>query len=322
MKLKRIACGLLCMTGLLAEVVQAQGYPNRPVKLLVATAPGGSPDVVGRLLAEKLAQSLGQSFIVENRPGGGGTVGSSQVARSAADGYTLLVVEMGQLVIGPQLQTEVSYNPVRDFTPIAMAATTPLYFASGGKTGIKTLNDLITQAKAKPGVLNYGSSGIGSLHHLAMEVFKARTGVDIVHVPFKGAGVSTPALLAGDVEIVLAGLPTVSAFVQGGRVNLLAVTSAQRSSDAPNVPAISETIKDYDFSAEIGILGPAGLSRDVVTRLSGAIRSALDAPEVRAKLKVIGAAPTWSSPDDYAENIRVKYKQLGDAAKASGIQAN
>jgi tripartite-type tricarboxylate transporter receptor subunit TctC len=324
MKLKPIVHGLFCVAGLVATLgdALAQGYPNKPVKLLVGAVPGGAPDIIARMLGEKLAQSLGQPFIVENKPGAGGTVVPGQVAKSAPDGYTLLVADIGQLVIAPHMQADVKYDPVKDFTPIGLVAITPLFIVSNAKSSIKTLSDLISQAKANPGVINYGSSGIGSIHHIAMEVFKAGTGTNIVHVPFKGSGQSVPALVGGEVPIGVATLPTVGSFVQSGMVNLLAATSAQRFPDAPDVPAISEIIKGYDYASEIGFVAPAGTPRDVVMKLSAAIKTALDAPEIRAKFKVLGSVPAWTSPDDYAQNIRVNFRKYGEAVKSSGARAN
>ena len=325
MKLKSILRRAFCLAGLFAAfgTAIAQAYPNKPVKLLVGAVPGGAPDIIARLLGERMAQSLGQPFVIENRPGAGGTTVPGQLAKLPADGYALLVADIGQLVIAPHLQPDVGYDPVRDFTPIGMVAVTPLFIIANNRaTSPRTLSELVAQAKLNPGVLNYGSSGIGSIHHIAMEVFKAGTGLDIVHVPFKGSGQSVPAMIGGEVSIVVATLPTVGSFVQSGRANLLAVTSAQRFPDTPDVPAVSELIKGYDYASEIGFVAPAGTPRDVVLRLSSALKAALDAPEIRTRFKVLGSVPAWTSPEDYAQNIRVNFKKYGEAVKNSGVKAN
>ena len=325
MKLKSFACGLFGVAALLAAVgvANAQAYPNRTVKLYVGAVAGGAPDIIARMLGEKLSLALGQPFVVENRPGAGGTVVPGQVAKMAPDGYNLLVADIAQLVVAPHLQVDVAYDPLKDFAPVAMVATTPLFIISNAKTTtIRNRSDLLSQAKASPGKLNYGSSGIGSIHHIAMEMFKTSLGLDIVHVPYRGSGQSVPALLGGDVPLVVATLPTVGTYVQSGQVHLLAVTSAQRFQDAPDIPAVSESVKGYDFASEIGVIAPAGTPRDVVMRLSAAIKTALEAPEFSARFKVLGTVPTWLGSDDYMQNIRVNYKKFGDAVKASGAKSN
>ncbi len=325
LKLTSFARVLFCLGAslLIAGTAHAQAYPNRPVKLLVGAVAGGAPDIIARMLGERLSLALGQPFVVENRPGAGGTVVPGQLAKMAPDGYNLLVADIAQLVVAPHLQADVSYDPLKDFAPISLAATTPLFLISNAKTTtIKNLNDLISQAKANPGKLNYGSSGIGSIHHIAMETFKTSLGLDIVHVPYRGSGASVPALLGGEVPLVVATLPTVGAYVQSGQMFLLAATSAKRFPDAADIPAVSEVVKGYDFASEIGVIAPAGTPREVVLRLSAAIKTALEAPEFSARFKVLGAVPTWIGPDEYMQNIRVNYKKFGDAVKASGAKTN
>lgn len=317
---RRTACLLIGLVW--AGLAAAQAWPSRPVKLLVGAVPGGAPDIIARMLGERMAQSLGQPFVVENRPGAGGTTVPGQLAKMAPDGYNLLVADIGQLVIAPHLTPGVGYDPVRDFTPIGMVAVTPLFFVANAKAPFRTLAEFMQQAQARPGTFNYGSSGVGSIHHIAMEVFKAQTRLDVVHVPFKGSGQSVPAVVSGEVPLVIATLPTVGSFVQSGQVHLLGVTSAQRSPDAPEVPAISELLKGYDYASEIGFVAPAGTPREVVMRLSAALREAMESPEIRARFKVLGSVPAWTSPDDYAQNIRINFGKYGEAIRNAAIKPN
>jgi len=301
-----------------ATAALAEDYPTHPVKFLVGYSPGGAPDTVARMLGQRLSQILKQPFVIENRPGAGGTLATTQTAKAAADGYTLLVADIGQLAIAPYLFKELPYDPVKDFTPIGLAALAPMVLISNAKTtNIKNLADLIRTAKASPGTLNYASAGIGSIHHIAMEMFKSDAGLNITHIPYKGSSQSVPALLGGEVQLALSGFTAVVPFAKTGQVNLLAVTSAKRFPDAPEVPSLSESYKGYDYAAEIGILGPAGLAPEIVSKLSGAMKTALEEPEIREKLNALGLLHSWLSPQDYAENIRQNLKKFKRAVEIS-----
>ncbi|HSV83345.1 MAG TPA: tripartite tricarboxylate transporter substrate binding protein [Ramlibacter sp.] len=321
--LRALGCAAV-VSAQVAPAVAQDAFPSRPVRLLVGAVPGGAPDVIARMLGEKLSTLLGQQFYVENRPGAGGTVVPGQLAKLPADGYTLLVADIGQLVIVPHLNpATTTFDPVKDFAPIARVAITPMFLVANTKSSqMRNLSDLVSQAKSRPGGLSYGSSGVGSIHHIAMEVFKKGTGLDIVHVPFKGSGQAVPAMLAGEVPFVVATLPTVGAFVQNGQAKLLATTAARRFSDAPDVPAISETVKGYDFASEIGFLAPAGTLPEVVARLAQAIRTVMDSPEIRGRFKVLGSQPAFAGPAEYTQNIQANFRKYGEAIKASNIKPN
>lgn len=287
MKVRAVGVCLVTTLGLFAGGVQASDYPSKSVKVLVGYAPGGTPDVIARTLSERLSKELGQSFVVENRLGAGGTLATSAAARSPADGYTLLVADIGQLAIAPYLLEDLDYHPVDSFAPVSLAGITPMFIVSNAKTtNIESINDLIEQAKQNPDGINYGSSGVGSIHQIAMEVFLEGSGVNLTHIPYKGSGQSVPALLGGEVPVLMTALPAVGPYAAKGDVNLLAVTSAQRYPDTPDVPAVSELIPGYDYPSEVGVLAPAGTPQSVLNTLSEAIQRSFDTDEVRERFKI------------------------------------
>lgn len=322
--MKRLALSLALAFGLAATFgarAQAAGdnYPVRPIKLVVGYVPGGSPDTVARIVSRKLGQILGQPVVVENKAGAGGMLATAQVAKAPADGYTLLLGETGQLVIAPWTTKNLPYDVMRDFAPVGMVGATPLVLVANAKSGIRTLQDLVQEARANPGALSYGSSGNGTIHHIAGEVFKADTGIDMMHVPYKGSGQSVPAVISGDVPVLMTSLTVVLPFVQAGTVNVLGVTSAARYGDLPNVPVISETIKGYDYSSEMGILGPAGTPTAVINKLSQALGEALNSAEVKKQLKLGSIVPLYTTPAGYTDNLQRnlrKYEQAVKTAKA------
>jgi len=309
-----VACLMVVATGAYAE-----DYPARAIKIFVGYAPGGAPDTVARIVGQRMSQVLKQSLIVENRPGAGGTLAAAQTSKAAPDGYTLSVADVGEMGIAPHVYKELPYDTIKDFTPIGLAVLAPVVIVANAKTtSIKTLADLIRQAKAKPGSLNYGSSGIGTIHHLSMEMFKSDAGIEVTHVPYKGAGQSVPALLGGQVELLMSGFTAAAPHAKSGQVNLIAVTSGKRFAGAADVPSISEFYKGFDYASEIGFLAPPGLSPEIVTKLSAALKTALDDPEIQEKLKMVGLIPNWLSPKDYAESLRQnlnKYKRAVEVAR-------
>lgn len=312
-----LVLGLAAASGARAQA-GGDNYPSRPIKLVVGYVPGGSPDTVARIVGQRMGQILGQPVVVENRAGAGGVLATAQVAKAPADGYTLLLGETGQLVIAPWITKNLPYDVLRDFAPVGMAGTTPLVLVANAKTGIRTLQDLVREARAKPGVLNYGSSGNGTIHHIAGEVFKADSGIDVVHVPYKGSGQSVPAVVAGDVPVLMTSLTAVLQFVQAGTVNVLGVTSAARYGDLPNVPAIGEVIKDYDYASEMGILAPAGTPAPVINKLSQALRETLNSAEVQKQLKAGSIVSLFTTPAGYTDNLQRnlrKYEQAVRIAK-------
>lgn len=299
----------------------AQEYPNRPVKILVGYVPGGGPDLVARILAQQLTHLLGQAFIVENRPGASGTVATSIVARVAPDGYTLLLGETGQLVLAPHILKSLPYDPIKDFTPIGMVGGgAGMAIVANSKSSIRTLQDLVREAKAHPGKIDYGSTGVGGIHHIAMESFKASAGLNLVHVPYKGGGNSIQALLSGEVPIIMTGLSTALPHLRSGAATLISVTSAARLDPKPNVPVLTELYKDMDaFDSDTGILGPAGLPPEIVAKLSRALKQATESPDFIAAMKRVGQSIVFSTPEAYAELIRRNLKRYERAVKIANV---
>ncbi|MSQ51731.1 MAG: tripartite tricarboxylate transporter substrate binding protein [Betaproteobacteria bacterium] len=306
-----------------AKVAPAQSYPAKPVRIVVGYVAGGSVDLVGRSLGQKLSQNMGQAFVVENRPGASATLAASTVAKSPADGYTLLLGDTAPLVIAPFTNKNLAYDTLRDFTPISLIyAATGMALVSNAGTSIKTFQDLVREAKTNPGKLSYGSSGIASIHHLAMEVLKADVGMDIVHIPYKGSGQSIVAALSGEIHLLYSAITTVIPHIASGKVNLLAVGSPARQANYPNSPTLAELVKDFDVTGEFGVLGPAGLPQEVLVRLATAIRQAAESAELIDKFKDSGGVIISNTPLEYAEHIRRNLRKFERAVKLAKIEPN
>lgn len=319
---KSIGMALSTALALLLAVggVSAQDFPNKPIRLLVGYVPGGTPDLVARVVGNKLSQILGQPVVVDNRPGAGGTLATELVARAPADGYTLLLGETGQLVIAPFITKNLRYDTLRDLTPVAFLGSTPLVLVVNAKTsGLKNIGELLREAKTKPGT-HYGSSGIGTIHHIATEALLADAGVSMSHVPYKGSGQSVPAILSGEIPVLMTSLTAVFSHVKAGTVRVLAVTTGTRYKETPDVPSVSEFVKGYDFASESGILGPANLPPEIVEKLSKALKEALASPEVLEKLAGGSIIPSWTTPEAYRENIVANLKKYERAVRASKVE--
>lgn len=312
---------LVCIA-LPAFSANAQNYPAKPVRMIVPYAPGGAPDVLARSIGIKLSESFGQPFIVENRPGAGGIGATEIAARSGTDGQTVFFSDIQQLAINPYLFTKLPYDPAHDFTPVTLAATIPLYVAVQSSLNINSLADLVAAAKAKPSTLTYGSSGIGSIHHIAMASMLAALGIEVTHVPYKGAGQSVPAFLGRETSLVIAAFPQLEHYVKSGKAKFIAVTTAKRTAQAPDVAAASETIPGYDFSSEMGVVVPAGTPKTIVMQLSQEIGKALKDPATVQRLNGLGATVIASTPDGYAENIRNNLVKFKKAIQIAGIKAD
>jgi len=301
---------------------RAQDYPNRPVRIMVPYAAGGAPDVLARVIGQRLSDSLGQQFLVENRPGAGGVAATLAVAKSPADGYTLLVPDISQLAINPFLFSNLPYDSVTDLAPVSLVATIPLYLVAQPSLGVNTLPELVALVKSKPGQLSYGSAGIGSLHHILMESFNAALGLQIVHVPYKGSGQSVPAFVGGELPLLVTALTAVGAHVKSGKGKLIAVSSGRRSAQTPDVPSIAELVPGYDFSSEFGLLAPARTPPAIVAKLAGEVVKALKHPDTMQRLAPMGMDLVGSSPEAYAENIRRNLERFSKAVKISGAKAD
>ncbi len=313
-----------CSIGSLSFASLAQtptAYPNKPIKFVVPYSAGGLPDTVARIFAQRLTERLGQSVVVDNKPGANGVVAAQVLATSAKDGYTFLVTDGSMFSINPAIYKTLGYDYKRDFMPVALAARAPLYLAVHPKVPTNTLQEFIALAKSKPGTLNYGSSGIGSTHHLTMEAMKAALGLDIIHVPFKGSGQSVPALIGGQVEVLFSALPSLSGFVKSGQVKLLATNAAQRSAQAPNVPAIAEVVPGFDFAPVVGVLAAAGTPASAIERISAEIAAIAKTPEVITLLSNAGIDAIGSGPAEYNRVILSENERLAKAVQQANIKS-
>jgi len=317
-----LSCALLSARPAIAQG-DATNYPAKAVRVVVPYAPGGFPDTVARIIGQRLAETLGQQFVVENRGGAGGIAGTEAVAKASPDGYTLLMADVGQIAINPAIYSKLPYDSIRDFTPISMVATSPLFIVVHESVPVKTFPELVALAKSKPGSLTYGSSGTGSIHHMTMEAMKTALHLDIVHVPYKGSGQSVPALIGGQVSMSVAALPSLTAQIKAGRVRLLAINTAKRSSQAPEVPTIAEMgAPGFDYPSKIGLLGPAGVPRAIVQKLHDAIVKAVNHPDTLKRFAGLGVDAVGGTPEAYAADNVADIERYSKLAKAAGVKAD
>lgn len=316
-----LAVLLLPCAPLLAQHKADQPYPTKPVRWVVPYAAGGLPDTIVRVTAPKVLEDLGQQLVVDNRGGAGGIVGTEIVARAAPDGYNFLVADVGQLAINQFIYTKLPYNPDKDFRPVSLLATSVLYLVVNNSVPAKNFGELIALAKSRPGQLNYGSSGIGSIHHLSTEALKNAFGTNIVHVPYKGTGETIPALLGGQVAIAYAALPSVDAHIKAGRVRAVAVSSIKRTARMPEVPTVAELgSPGYDFTPMIGLVAPSATPTPIVTRMYSAVAKAMQAPEVVQRFAQLDIEAVGSTPEEYARRLRDAVKKYEQAVKVSGTR--
>lgn len=317
-----LASGALAVPSFtLAQAQTSTAYPNKPIKFIVPYSPGGLPDTVARVFAQRLGERVGQSVVIENKPGANGVVAAQALAAAPKDGYTFLVTDGSMFSVNPAIYKNLGYDYKRDFIPISLAARAPLYLAVSPKLPVNTLQELIALAKSKPGTINYGSSGIGSTHHLTMEAMKLALGLDITHVPFKGTGQSVPALLGGQIEVLFSALPSLAGFVRSGQVKLLASNALQRSSQAPNIPTISESIPGFDFAPIVGILAATGTPANVIERISAEMAVVAKIPDLIQNLSNAGVDTIGSSPADYNKALLDETERLAKTIAATGIKA-
>jgi tripartite-type tricarboxylate transporter receptor subunit TctC len=299
----------------------AAAYPSKPVRIIVSFAPGGANDVVVRLVGNKLSELWTQPVVVENRPGAGATLGMELVARAAPDGYTLGAGNQSSLVIGPLLYTKAAYNPLKDLTLIGSTALTAYVVAVNPGVPVKSVQDLIRLARAKPGFLSYGTAGAGTISHIATEMLLGATGTRIVHVPYKGAGPYLNALVAGEIDVALVALPAAESLVRANRLRLIAAAGTQRAAAAPELPTIIESgVKISPVEGRYGLVGPAGLARDLVTRINTSIGQSLAAPDLRKRLVAGGFEPLADSPEQYAASVRLEIETFSRIIREHGIR--
>jgi tripartite-type tricarboxylate transporter receptor subunit TctC len=297
-------------------------WPEKPVRLVVPYGPGGSSDVIARLLAHEMAKTLGQAVIVDNKGGGSGIIAMQEVARAAPDGYTIVLGHVGTLAVNPAMFSKLPYGD-EDFTPVALLAKVPMVFAIGAKVPARTLAEFLALAKAHPGKLNYGSAGNGSAGHLAFEMLKATTSIEVTHVPYRGTGAQLNDLLAGSTEAAAAGPPGFIAQAKAGNIRIIASGSPQRLAALPTVPTVAELgYPGFDSSQWFGILAPAKTPQEVVARLHAAAIKALSVPAVRARLEEDGSTAAPMAPAEFASFIKTERERWGKVVRKAGIKAD
>ena len=296
----------------------AQGYPNKPVRLVVPYPPGGPTDIVARVVAQKLSEQTGQQFIIDNRPGAGGNTGAELVARSAPDGYTLVVATTAH-AINPSLFKSLGYKLTKDFAPVSLLTSGPLVIVATPDLPASNVTELIALAKARPGGLNFASSGNGQSTHLAAELFASMAGVKMTHIPYKGSAPALTDVMGGQAQLMFDTMLSAMPQVKGGKLKALAVTSAKRSAAAPDLPTVAESgLPGYEAIAWNGLLAPAGTPPEVIARLSAELKKALALPEVKDKFEAQGFAATWNTPEAFGSFMNAEVQKWAQVVKVSG----
>ena len=312
---------LALLLWILPALATAQGgYPSKPVRIIVGTSPGGSPDVFARIIAQKMSESWG-TFVVENRIGANGNIAAEMVAKSAPDGYTAYLCDSAIWAINPALYTKVPYNPLGDFAGITTVATLPVFLTVHPSVPANNYAEFIAYAKNNPGRLSYASAGNGSIHHITTELFKSLIGIQMVHVPYKGMGQGSQALISGDVQVAFTSYTAVAAFAKAGRVRILASADGRRTPALPDVPTIAELgLPGFDMASMLGALVPAGTPREIINRLNSGIIAAINSPEVNAKIAGFGVGITTSTPQQFDALMRAEHEKYARLVKLSGAK--
>jgi tripartite-type tricarboxylate transporter receptor subunit TctC len=324
MKRRSVAAAVACLSWVCAGLALAQPpqFPSRAVAVIVPYAPGGLPDTVARIVGQKLSEKWGQPVVIENRPGGNGVVSAQALAARPADGYTLMITDGTMFSVNQYIYAKLPYDPVKDFTFICLIARAPLFLAVQPSVPASNFPEFVAMAKAKPGFYTYGSSGIGSIHHLTMEAIKFSLGLDLLHVPFKGTGQSIPALVSGQVTAVWSAMPSLAGFVKEGKLKLIAVNSEKRSALAPEIATVAETsIPGFDFAPNIGISGPADLPHAIVAKVAADVTEALKDPALVERLKVLGIHAVGAGPREYAALLAADRVRFEKVIKTAGVKA-
>jgi tripartite-type tricarboxylate transporter receptor subunit TctC len=298
---------------------QAQSYPTRPIRLIVPFAAGGGTDTLCRIFGQVLSEQLGATVVVENVGGAGGTIGTGQGAKAAADGYTI-VSATPSIAINPHLQKSVPYDTLRDFAPIVQISASPAVLVVNKDFPVKSVRDLIDLARAKPGTISYGSAGTGSFAFLAAELFKALAGVDMTHIPYRGTGPALIDLLAGRIQVEFENAPAVLGQIRNGELKAIAVGTSKRSAILPDLPTIADTVPGYESTSWLGLLAPAATPRPIIERLNAAINKGLEDPTIRKRLDDLGVERAGGTPEAFAAYLKAKVEETDRIAKAAGLK--
>ena len=324
MKFRRCLTGLaaLCLATGTSTAAFAQKYPDKPVHVIVPYAPGGPTDIVARVVADKLTQMNGTTFIVENKPGAGANIGAELAARAPGDGYTLLVATATH-AINVTLFKDLKYDLLRDFVPITLLTSGPLVLVMSPQIPAKDVKELVALAKAKPGTLSYASSGNGASTHLAGEMFRSRTGIDAIHVPYKGSGPALTDVMGGQASFMFDTMISAMPFVKGGKLKALAVTSLTRSPAAPNLPTVAESgLPGFEATAWNGLFAPAKTAPEIVVKLNGDLKKVLAMPDVKEKFSAQGFTAEWKDPAAFDQFVKAEIKKWGTVVKESNAKVD
>lgn len=315
------AVGLLACGAPLAQTA-SETYPAKPIRFILPFPPGGGTDILGRIIAERLSTNLGQPVVLENRGGAGGNVGAEAAAKSAPDGYTIVLVAPS-LAISPSLYTKMNYDPVKDLAPISLVGTVPNVLITHPSLPAQTLAEFIALAKARPGAMNFGSGGSGTSNHLAGELFNTVAGVKLVHIPYKGVNLAMNDVLGGQIHLVVIGIPAAAPHIRAGRLRALGVIAPQRSPALPEVPTVAEAgMPNFDVTTWYGVLAPAGTPRPVIARLNAELVRVMHAPDLKERLASTGTEPKTSTPDEFADYIKQEIGKWGKVVREAGLKAD
>jgi len=323
-KLTRFAaCVVAAFATASVSIVAAQDFPTRPIRFIVPYAPGGNVDISARTVGPVLGEILGQTIVVDNRPGAGGNIGAVIVAKATPDGYTLLVGSSGPLSVNPVVLKDMPYDSVKDFAPVSRVQSVPLVLLTSPKFGVGSVKELITRARAEPGKITMASAGTGTTNHFAIELFSTMAGIKVLHVPYKGSGPALAELLGGQVNTMVDQLTSSIGYIRDGRLKVIAVTAAKRVDALPDVPTLAESgIPGYEASTFLGLLAPAGTPRPVIMKLNGAIAKAVATKSVNDRFRSLGADPGASSPEAFAKIIRDELAKWRRVAKEANLKFN
>ncbi|MBQ0958558.1 tripartite tricarboxylate transporter substrate binding protein [Ideonella sp. 4Y11] len=314
---------LACAALALGSTAFAQAWPAKPIRIVVPFPPGGGTDIIARETSQRVAKSTGWTFVIDNKPGAGGNLGVDAVAKSPADGYTLVLGQTSNLAINPTLYSKLPYDPQKDLTPIVLLANAPLVMVTGLNTPHKSLADAVKAAKARPGEINFASPGNGTVAHLTSELFQKAAGIKTQHVPYKGAAQAMTDVISGTVDLYLSSVPTLLGQIRQGKVRALAVTSAKRVDDLPQVPTINESgYQGFNSVTWFGLLAPAGTPKEVIARINAEFNKALKDPELNKRLNDEGADPAGSTPEQFAALLKDEIPQWGKVVRESGAKVD
>ncbi len=321
MRKTTIACLLAAMALPALAAENAQNYPSKPIRLVVPFTPGGSTDILARVIGQKLTEAWGKQVVIDNRPGAGGNIGVDLVAKSPADGYTLVMGHIGTFGVNPTLYPKLPYDPIKDFQPITLVALVPNMLSVNPALPAKSVKELVALAKAKPGTINFGSGGNGSAAHLAGEYFKLMTKTEITHIPYRGTSPAVTDLIAGQIQMIITGVPPTLAFAKAGKLRALAVATSKRLPLLPELPTIAEAgVPGYEATQWYGVLAPAGTPKPIVAKLNAEMAKAIKGPDVREKLAADAAEPVGNAPEEFGAFIKKEIARWAPVVKASGAR--